>query len=72
MKEVDARGHSCPEPVIFTKKALADNPQEIVVKVDNDTSKINVERFLRVAGYEVRITQEQPNDYILSGTKKKD
>ncbi|UWG97250.1 sulfurtransferase TusA family protein [Dehalobacter sp. DCM] len=70
MKEVDARGYSCPEPVIFTKRALASDPQEIVVLVDNDTSKINVERFLRVAGYHVQITHDQPNEYILKGTKK--
>lgn len=70
MKEVDARGHSCPEPVIFTKRALADDPQEIVVIVDNDSSKINVERFLRVAGYDVQITHDQPNEYIIKGIKK--
>lgn len=70
MKEVDARGYSCPEPVIFTKRALADNPQEIVVIVDNDTSKINVERFLRVAGYHVQIAHDQPNEYLLKGIKK--
>ncbi|WP_368293448.1 sulfurtransferase TusA family protein [Dehalobacter sp. TBBPA1] len=70
LKYVDARGYSCPEPVIFTKRALADDPSEIMVIVDNETSKINVERFLRVAGYRVEVDHEQPNQYSLKGIKK--
>ena len=42
---VDARGLSCPQPVLMTldeiKKGMAD---EIVVLVDNDASKENVSR----------------------------
>jgi len=42
---VDARGFSCPQPVLMTldeiKKGVAD---EIIVLVDNDASKENVTR----------------------------
>ncbi|MGP1432003.1 sulfurtransferase TusA family protein [Treponema sp.] len=41
---VDARGLSCPEPVVRTKKAF-DGHQAFEVLVDNETSKENVIRF---------------------------
>ena len=41
---VDARGLSCPEPVVRTKKAF-DAHQSFSVLVDNETSKENVIRF---------------------------
>ena len=41
---VDARGLSCPEPVVRTKKALLENAA-FTVLVDNETSKENVIRF---------------------------
>jgi selenium metabolism protein YedF len=50
MKEliVDARGQVCPKPLIMTKKALKEleKDQPLIVLIDNDTSKKNVERFL--------------------------
>ncbi|MFW5774775.1 MAG: sulfurtransferase-like selenium metabolism protein YedF [Chitinivibrionales bacterium] len=48
-KIVDARGEVCPKPLIMTKKALnqlAVN-ETMVVQIDNETSKQNVERFLK-------------------------
>ncbi len=44
MKIVDARGCSCPQPVLMTKKAL-EIENEIKVLVDNNTAKENVSRF---------------------------
>ncbi len=41
---IDARGLSCPEPVIRTKKAFEAN-SVFSVLVDNETSKENVIRF---------------------------
>ena len=35
MQIVDARGLSCPEPVILTKQALASNEAEYQILVDN-------------------------------------
>ena len=45
MKTVDARGLSCPEPVIMTKKALASKDSSYEILVDNITDKQNVTRF---------------------------
>ena len=45
MERVDARGLSCPEPVILTRKALLGGAKEYEVLVDNVTSRENVTRF---------------------------
>ena len=57
---VDARGLSCPQPVLMTKKALQANPSanafEIIV--DNGTAKENVTRFAEKQGYKVSYSAE--------------
>ena len=45
MKKIDARGLSCPEPVIMTKNAMASREAAYEVLVDNVTAKENVSRF---------------------------
>lgn len=46
MKNIDARGLACPQPVLELKKALAANPgTEICILVDNEAAKENVRRF---------------------------
>lgn len=45
MVEVDARGLSCPEPVVRTKKAFEKKNDSFSVLVDNETAKENVVRF---------------------------
>lgn len=53
-KEIDARGKPCPEPVILTRKALADaDVKELVVLVDNAASAENVAAMARNNGCEV-------------------
>lgn len=64
MIEVDARGLSCPEPVIRTKKALADSPKDITVIVDNNVAKENVSKALSVEGYAVNIKEEQEDIFV--------
>jgi selenium metabolism protein YedF len=57
---VDARGQLCPKPLIMTKQALQTNAvgAAIAVRVDNETSCRNVERFLRDNGMPPRIDQD--------------
>lgn len=52
MNTVDARGFSCPEPVIMTKKALAAG-LPLTVMVDSMTPVNNITRFASNAGYKV-------------------
>lgn len=68
MKTIDARGLSCPEPVILTKNALASNESSYEVLVDNVTSKENVTRFATHQGYKVSC-KEVGEDYSLTLTK---
>ncbi len=57
---VDARGLSCPEPVIMVKKFLKNNnrPSDVDVRVDNIASKENVTRYLEAMGYKVDTVKE--------------
>ena len=50
MNQVDARGYSCPEPVLMTKNALKSGTP-LVVLVDNMTPVQNITRFASNAGY---------------------
>ena len=56
MVEVDARGFSCPIPVVKTRKAIEENPNEIItVLVESAVSKENVSRLAQGQGYAVEI-----------------
>lgn len=68
MVQIDARGMSCPQPVLMTKKALGNNKEGIDVIVDNVTARGNVERFMRNFGYKVTIEEKEDN-FILSARK---
>ncbi len=56
--EIDARGLSCPQPVIETKKAVDSKKiTHMSVLVDNIAAKENVSRFATVMKYQVSITE---------------
>ena len=65
MKTIDARGLSCPKPVIMTRKALSSGEQNYEVLVDNPASRENVTRYAEHQGYSVSVT-EQDGEYTLS------
>ena len=68
MKRVDARGLSCPEPVIQTKNAMASKEAEYEVLVDNVVAKEKVSRFVMHQGYQVNV-EEQGDAFLLQITK---
>jgi selenium metabolism protein YedF len=63
--EVDARGLTCPKPVIQTKKAM-DQLQEGVVTtiVDNDTARENVIKYAKSQNYRYEVKQADGFYYI--------
>ena len=68
MIEVDARGFSCPIPVVKTKKAMDKNPEAILtVLVETVVSKENVLRLAESRGYAVR-AEEISGEYRLTLT----
>jgi TusA-related sulfurtransferase len=66
-KTVDARGLSCPQPVLMTldeiKAGVAD---ELIVMVDNDASKENISRAARNRGWNVQDIREQDGEYHIT------
>ncbi|MBF4509666.1 MAG: sulfurtransferase TusA family protein [Aeromicrobium sp.] len=68
VKEVDARGLSCPMPLMLTKKALEDGPAEVLVHADSGTSKQNVVGFLSDQGYTVSVEQDG-EEYRIKGVR---
>ncbi|MEI6100728.1 MAG: sulfurtransferase-like selenium metabolism protein YedF [Eubacteriales bacterium] len=59
MKIIDARGETCPVPVILLKKALAEaNGEDIREIVDNELSKQNLEKMLNELGHPFETTEE--------------
>lgn len=68
MKELDARGLSCPEPVVMIRKAMASKENDYQMVVDNVTAKENVTRYAQHQGYQVSV-QEADGEYRLSISK---
>ena len=67
MKEIDARGLSCPAPVLQTKAALQEaSPKGVRVVVDNAASQQNVQRFLESQGFQTALEQIG-TDYVVIG-----
>jgi len=59
MKEIDARGLSCPAPVLQTRALFQeDRPDAVTVRIDNPASQQNVKRFLESQGFETTLESE--------------
>ena len=66
---VDARGYSCPMPVIMVQKAVKNGaPDMLEVMVDNQCSLENVTRFATNQGYKV-VSSQEGEDFKLVLTK---
>ena len=68
MKQLDARGLSCPEPVIMIRKAMMSKENAYEMVVDNPTSRENVTRYAEHQGYTVSVA-ESAGEYTLTMTK---
>ncbi len=68
MNNIDARGLSCPEPVIMIRKAMSTKENAYTMIVDNVTSRENVTRYAEHQGYQVSVT-EGNGEFTLSITK---
>ena len=50
MKEIDARGLSCPEPLMLTAQALKDSKETVKVLVTEPHQKMKVEKYAKDHG----------------------
>jgi tRNA 2-thiouridine synthesizing protein A len=66
IEKVDARGLSCPEPVVRAEKALKKvKTGTVEVLVDTGTARENVLRLAKHLGWTADIT-EQPDCFLLT------
>jgi tRNA 2-thiouridine synthesizing protein A len=65
---VDARGLSCPQPVILAQKAIAEGKFPVEVLVDTVTSRENVRRMAEAQGCKVDV-KTQDDEFKLVITK---
>lgn len=69
-KIVDARGLSCPQPVLLTLNEIKKTEKgEIVILVDTDTSKENVSRAATSKGWNLRNVEPDGTGYRISISK---
>ena len=50
MREVDARGLSCPEPLMLTAEAIKSDSSPVKVLVTEPHQKMNVEKYAKDHG----------------------
>ena len=68
---VDARGLSCPQPVIMTLDEIKKGSEkEIIVLVDTDTSKENVTRAAESQNCRVNEVSPEGEGYRITLTKE--
>lgn len=66
---IDARGLSCPTPVVMVQQAVRkDAPATLEVLVDAQVAVENVSRFARSQGYAVAV-EETGGEFKLTLTK---
>jgi TusA-related sulfurtransferase len=61
---VDARGLSCPQPVVLTNRAIEAGAEILEVLVDNEVSKENVLRLAKRHGLQTSFREEGPDIVI--------
>ena len=66
---IDARGLSCPMPVVLVQKEVKKNaPKTLQVQVDSMVCVENISRYAANMGYAVK-TEEQDGEFLLTLTK---
>lgn len=67
---VDARGFSCPQPVLMILEEIKKvDKGEIVILVDTDTSKENVSRAAKSQGWDLKQLQQEGEGYRITISK---
>lgn len=70
VKTIDARGLSCPEPAMLTRQALISlGKGKLIVLSDSFTSRTNIERTGKLAGWTAEVSQDADETYRIVLTK---
>ena len=65
MKRIDARGLSCPQPVVLTQKVIQEGYDVLEVIIDNEVSKENILRLVNKSGMKSEIRKEGDDMLII-------
>lgn len=68
---IDARGLSCPTPVLLTQKEVKKNCDIIEVLVDNKCSVENISRLANNSGYTMNF-EKKDGDFFITLKKEKE
>lgn len=68
IKKIDARGLSCPQPVLLAQKAIDEGNAAFELLVDNEVAKENIFRLAKRSGMSVKESQEG-SDVVISIAK---
>ncbi len=64
MKTIDARGLSCPQPVILAAKGLDAGEFPFTIIVDNPASTANISRLLKKKDVSLDISEKDGDTYL--------
>jgi len=67
-RRIDARGLSCPQPVIMVTRALEDGDTDLEILVDNEVSRENVLRLAARRGLKAE-SQSAGTDIVIRTEK---
>ncbi|HOV09428.1 MAG: SirA-like protein [Spirochaetes bacterium ADurb.Bin218] len=67
--KIDARGLSCPQPVVLTQKAIKDGKSNFEILVDTEVSRENVLRCLEKNNFNAAVS-EDGDIFIIKASKK--
>ncbi|HPD77116.1 MAG TPA: sulfurtransferase TusA family protein [Spirochaetota bacterium] len=67
--KIDARGLSCPQPVVLTQKAIKDGKSNFEILVDTEVSRENVLRCLEKNNFNSAVS-EDGDTFIIKASKK--
>lgn len=68
-EKIDARGLSCPQPVVLTQKVIKSGSTDFQVIVDNETSRENVIRCIENNKLSAVVSADG-DTYVISAAKK--
>ncbi|MDK2957745.1 MAG: tRNA 2-thiouridine synthesizing protein [Desulfovibrionales bacterium] len=69
-EQIDARGLSCPQPVLLTMEKIKTMGRgELIVLVDTEASRENVGRAVQKQGWSLQCVTENDGEYALTLTK---
>jgi len=67
-KKIDARGLSCPQPVVLTSQAIREGADALEVVVDNEVSKENLLRLAKKYNMRTDVSEEN-QDIVIQMSK---